>query len=372
MPPVVVTQALTKRYNNNFTALDNLNLTIEQGSIHGFIGPNGAGKTTTMRILATLLEPTEGEAWVSDYPVTEAPAEVRKRIGYMPDFFGVYDNMKVWEYLDFFGAAYNVPSDKRKGMIGDLLALVDLSAKHDNFVEELSRGMKQRLCLARTLVHNPDLLILDEPASGLDPHARIELRELLKELRSLGKTILISSHILTELAEMCTHVAIIERGRLLVSGSVADILQAMQPARDIYIRVLARGGDALSIVRAFPAVISAQVLPAGYKHGESPAGVRTASAAPSAPTAPIPPPPYAPHEPPIGDAPHIPPPPGATVPLVSNNDTATVYMRVNGDDALLGAILARLVGEGIPVFAYEEAVSDLEEIFLRTTKGLVQ
>ena len=158
----------------------------------------------------------------------------------MPDFFGVYDNMKVWEYLDFFAAAYKVPQDKRRTMIGDLLALVDLSAKRDAFVEELSRGMKQRLCLARTLVHEPDLLILDEPASGLDPHARIELRELLKELRSLGKTILISSHILTELAEMCTHVAIIERGRLLVSGGVNDILQAMQPAREIYVRVLSR------------------------------------------------------------------------------------------------------------------------------------
>src|SRR5829696_1771458 len=260
---IVQTDNLTKKYGN-FTALHELNLVIERGSIHGFIGPNGAGKTTTMRILATLLEPTAGQAWVGGYPVTNAPMEVRKRIGYMPDFFGVYDNMKVWEYLDFFAAAYHVPEEKRKGMIGDLLALVDLSAKKNSFVEELSRGMKQRLCLARTLVHEPELLILDEPASGLDPHARIELRELLKELRSLGKTILVSSHILTELAEMCTHVAIIERGKLLVSGSVADILHAMQPAREIYIRLQARGEDALEIVRGYPAVISAQILPAGY------------------------------------------------------------------------------------------------------------
>ncbi|MGA7731939.1 MAG: ABC transporter ATP-binding protein [Chloroflexia bacterium] len=369
MTQVVFTEALTKRYNNNFTALDDLNLSIERGSIHGFIGPNGAGKTTTMRILATLLEPTEGEAWVSDYPVTEAPEEVRKRIGYMPDFFGVYDNMKVWEYLDFFGAAYNVPSDKRKGMIGDLLALVDLSAKHDNFVEELSRGMKQRLCLARTLVHNPDLLILDEPASGLDPHARIELRELLKELRSLGKTILVSSHILTELAEMCTHVAIIERGKLLVSGSVADILHAMQPAREVYIRVQARANDTLNIVRAFPAVITAQPMPAGYKHGQSPA-----RAGSPAPTMPIPQPPHIPPQPMLGgDGPYIPPPPAmGTAASTGDNDPATIYMRVSGDNSLLGAILARLVAEGIPVFAYEEAVSDLEEIFLRTTRGLVQ
>src|SRR5438552_12277349 len=165
----------------------------------------------------------------------------------MPDFFGVYDNMKVWEYLDFFAASYKVPASKRANMINDLLALVDLSIKKDNFVEELSRGMKQRLCLARTLVHEPDLLILDEPASGLDPRARIELRELLKELRHLGKTILISSHILSELTEMCTHVAIIERGHLLISGRVEEILQAMQPAREIYVRVMARAPQAISL-----------------------------------------------------------------------------------------------------------------------------
>src|SRR5919202_280807 len=205
---VVETEHLTKQYGA-FTALHDLNLGIERGAIHGFIGPNGAGKTTTMRILATLLEPSGGEAWVSGYPVTEAPQEVRRRVGYMPDFFGVYDNMKVWEYLDFFAASYNVPQEKRKGLIDDLLALVDLSVKKDSFVEELSRGMKQRLCLARTLVHEPDLLILDEPASGLDPHGRIELRELLKELRNLGKTILISSHILADLAEICSGIVII-------------------------------------------------------------------------------------------------------------------------------------------------------------------
>src|SRR5438876_8295100 len=248
MPETIVeTQNLTKRYGN-FTALTDLNLSIEMGSIYGFIGPNGAGKTTTMRILATLLEPSGGQAWVAGYPVTEAPEEVRKRIGYMPDFFGVYDNMKVWEYLDFFAAAYNVPPEKRKGLIDDLLALVDLSAKRDSFVEQLSRGMKQRLCLARTLVHEPELLILDEPASGLDPRARIELRELLKELRNLGKTILVSSHILTELAEMCTHVAIIERGHLLVNGKIGDILRALQPAREIYVRVLWRAPQAIALL----------------------------------------------------------------------------------------------------------------------------
>src|SRR5437868_9749950 len=232
MPETIVeTRNLTKRYGA-FTALSDLNLSIEKGSIHGFIGPNGAGKTTTMRIVATLLEPSGGQAWVAGYPVTAEPYEVRRRIGYMPDFFGVYDNMKVWEYLDFFAASYKVPTSKRPGMIDDLLALVDLSVKKDSFVEDLSRGMKQRLCLARTLVHEPDLLILDEPASGLDPRARIELRELLKELRNLGKTILISSHILSELTEMCTHVAIIERGHLLVNGKVEEILQAMQRSEE--------------------------------------------------------------------------------------------------------------------------------------------
>src|SRR5438105_3158094 len=268
MPETIVeTRNLTKRYGA-FTALSDLNLSIEKGSIHGFIGPNGAGKTTTMRIIATLLEPSGGQAWVSGFPVTERPYEVRRRIGYMPDFFGVYDNMKVWEYLDFFAAAYNVRASRRGGMIDDLLALVDLSAKKDSFVDDLSRGMKQRLCLARTLVHEPDLLILDEPASGLDPRARIELRELLKELRNLGKTILVSSHILSELTEMCSHVAIIERGRLLVSGRVEDILQALQPAREIYVRVMSRVPEAITILQAVPGVLSVQPMPPGYRVGQ--------------------------------------------------------------------------------------------------------
>jgi ABC-2 type transport system ATP-binding protein len=351
---IVETRNLTKRYNN-FVALQDLNLTIERGSIHGFIGPNGAGKTTTMRILATLLEPTDGQAWVSGYPVTEMPLQVRRRIGYMPDFFGVYDNMKVWEYLDFFAAAYKVPQEKREGMIGDLLALVDLSAKRNSFVEELSRGMKQRLCLARTLVHEPELLILDEPASGLDPHARIELRELLKELRSLGKTILVSSHILTELAEMCTHVAIIERGKLLVSGGVSEILQAMQPAREIYVRVLGQSSEAARIINGLPGVLRVQLLPPGYRRGQG-GEMEAAMAVPPVPESVATP------------NPNIPRPPGAVAP----NGPATIYVRVDGDDALLSAMLSRLMQGGIPVFGFEEAMGDLEEIFLRTTRGLVQ
>lgn len=371
---IVQTRNLTKRYGG-FTALSDLNLDIERGSIYGFIGPNGAGKTTTMRILSTLLEPTGGQAWVSGYPVTERPEEVRRRIGYMPDFFGVYDNMKVWEYLDFFAASYKVPLAKRAGMIDDLLALVDLSIKKESFVEELSRGMKQRLCLARTLVHEPDLLILDEPASGLDPRARIELRELLKELRNLGKTILVSSHILTELAEMCTHVAIIERGRLLVSGKVGDILQAMQPARDIYVRVLGRASDALALLGDMPGVLSAQPLPHGYRPGQM---VQAQAQAPQAQVpaqvgaaplqagngAAIPPPP--------GTIPMPPAPPQAGAPSPPPDGPATLYLRVKGDDALLGEILKRLMRHDIPIFGFEESVGNLEDIFMRTTRGLVQ
>lgn len=359
--PVVETRNLTKQYGN-FTALSDLNIAIERGAIHGFIGPNGAGKTTTMRILATLLEPSSGQAWVAGYPVMEAPHEVRSRIGYMPDFFGVYDNMKVWEYLDFFAASYMVPAAKRKAMVGDLLALVDLSAKRDNFVEELSRGMKQRLCLARTLVHEPELLILDEPASGLDPHARIELRELLKELRSLGKTILVSSHILSELTEMCTHVAIIERGKLLVNGGVADILQAMQPAREIYVRVLDRAAQAASLLAAIPGVLSVTAMPPGYRNGSPAQGVQAVHPLQSfQPVA-------------SGEADGIPAPPGSQ-PLSTappERGPATLHLRVNGDDALLGMMLSRLVQHEIPVFGFEETVGNLEDIFLRTTKGLVQ
>ncbi len=378
MPDYIVeTEDLTRRYGS-FTALHELNLSIERGSIHGFIGPNGAGKTTTMRILATLLEPTSGQAWVSGYPVTEEVHEVRRKVGYMPDFFGVYDNMKVWEYLDFFAAAYHVPQARRKGMIDDLLALVDLNVKKESFVEELSRGMKQRLCLARTLVHEPDLLILDEPASGLDPHARIELRELLKELRSLGKTILVSSHILTELAEMCTHVAIIERGKLLVNGSVQDILFAMQPAREIYVRVLDKADQAARLLSTLSGVLSVRVLPPNFRPGAgnmplpTPTPVAAHAAEGNGSSAGIPAPPGIPPPPDAGA--HIPPPPG-TIPeqgLPYLTGPATLHTRVNGDDTLLQMLLSQLVGRDIPVYGFEEATGNLEDIFLRTTKGLVQ
>ncbi len=229
---------LTKQYRK-VTAVDGLNLSLKEGEIFGFIGPNGAGKTTTIKMVATLLKPTAGDATVNGISVLRRPEEVRAIIGYMPDFFGVYDDVKVWEYLDFFAAAYKIPRSERPAIIDDVLELTDLTSKRDNFVEELSRGMKQRLCLAKTLVHEPLLLLLDEPASGLDPRARIEIRELLKELRRMGKTIFVSSHILTELADFCTSIGIIEAGRMIASGSVEEIIASTGITRTLEIRATA-------------------------------------------------------------------------------------------------------------------------------------
>ena len=207
----------TKRYGE-FVAVDDLSFTIGKGEIFGFIGPNGAGKSTTIRFLATLLRPTSGEGRVDGHSVVADPMAVRRVIGFMPDNFGVYDGMKVWEFLDFFAVAYEIPRAYRKKIIGEVLELLDLTHKRDDYVNGLSKGMKQRLCLAKTLVHDPPVLILDEPASGLDPRARLEMKALLNELRGMGKTILISSHILSELADFCTSIGIIERGKLLAAG----------------------------------------------------------------------------------------------------------------------------------------------------------
>src|SRR5918994_6504787 len=222
----------------DFRAVEALNLKIGAGEMFGFIGPNGAGKSTTIRFLATLLRATAGEGTVNGHSVTNDPIGVRKSVGYMPDNFGVYDGMKVWEFLDFFAVAYQIPRGRRKGVIGDVLELLDLTHKRDDFVNGLSRGMKQRLCLAKTLVHDPPVLILDEPASGLDPRARLEVKALLKELRTMGKTILISSHILSELADFCTSIGIIERGKLLAAGSIQEIQRQVRAHRVLKIRVL--------------------------------------------------------------------------------------------------------------------------------------
>ena len=220
---IVETINLTKRYGK-LVALNNLQLQIEEGECFGYIGPNGAGKTTTIKILATLLQPTWGEARVCGFVVGYEARKVRPLIGYVPDFFGAYEDMVVQEYLEFFASAYNITGKQRQRVVGDVLELTDLVYKRDALVDSLSRGMKQRLSVARVLLHDPKVLLLDEPASGLDPRARIEIRELLKELRRMGKTIIISSHILHELAELCTTVGIIEQGELLFHGTIKEIL----------------------------------------------------------------------------------------------------------------------------------------------------
>jgi len=224
---MIKTQDLTKKYGE-LHAIKNLTLELAEGDLFGYIGPNGSGKTTTMRILATLLQPTWGEASVCGYSIYTHPKEIRRLIGYMPDFFGVYDDMKVLEYLEFFAAAYRIKGAARRKICDEVLELVDLGYKRDAFVTSLSRGMTQRLGLARVLLHDPKVLLLDEPASGLDPRARIEIRGLLKELGKMGKTIMVSSHILPELADICNKVGIIERGELLVNAHVSDVMKQVR------------------------------------------------------------------------------------------------------------------------------------------------
>ncbi len=224
---MIETRDLTKKYGELF-AVKGLDLKLERGDVFGFIGPNGAGKTTAMRMLATLLNPTWGEAYICGHSIYTKPKEIRRVIGYMPDFFGVYDDMKVLEYLEFFAAAYRIKGPQRRKICNEVLELVDLTYKRDELVTSLSRGMTQRLGLARVLLHDPQVLLLDEPASGLDPRARIEIRGLLKELRKMGKTIMVSSHILPELADICNKIGIIERGELLVNSDVADVMRKVR------------------------------------------------------------------------------------------------------------------------------------------------
>ncbi len=316
MSTIIEIQGLTKKYGD-LTALDDLTLNIQEGEVFGFIGPNGAGKTTTMRILTTLLKPTSGKAWVAGESVIDNPRAVRRHIGYMPDFFGVYDDMKVWEYLDFFAACYDIPQATRLGMVDDLLALVDLGHKKDAFVDSLSRGMKQRLCLARTLAHDPQVLILDEPASGLDPRARIEIRELLRELKSMGKTIFFSSHILSEVADICTSIAILEAGGLVAYGDMAEMKRQLRAHRLIQVRAL---GD-LTPLQQFL-----------LRH-EAVESIITAEEA---------------------DIP-----------------SDSLRFDFTGDDAALSQLLASLIANQFQVVAFQEETGDLEDVFLQVTKGLV-
>jgi len=260
---VIRTVALRKTYGG-VEALRGIDLHVEAGDMYGFIGPNGAGKTTTIRILTTLLEPTSGEAYVDGRSVWKHKQEIRGIIGYMPDSFGVYRDMTVTEYLHFFAAAYGIGPKERTGLVGGLLELTDLSYKQDALIDTLSRGMQQRLGLARTLVHDPKVLILDEPASGLDPRARIEIREILKELQRMGKTILLSSHILSELAEVCNRVGILERGELVAQGSLDEIMAMARNEAEVWLRTT-DDARACVVARELPEVASAE-LAEGNKH----------------------------------------------------------------------------------------------------------
>jgi ABC-2 type transport system ATP-binding protein len=261
MTLAIETIELTHRYKK-LIALDRLNLQVPQGCIYGFIGPNGAGKTTTLRLLAGLQTPTSGEIRLMGERLTSRLAQ--RFVGYMPDFFGVYDDLRVWEYLDFFARCYGLRGARLRQVVDELLELVDLSDKRDAFVQTLSRGMQQRLCLAHALVHDPPILLLDEPASGLDPRARVELRELLRTLRDMGKTIMLSSHILSELAEVCDAIGIIDHGRMLISGPLAEVQQQLATGSRVRMRI-ARESDvvlALTLLQHQPLVQTVSTVPA--------------------------------------------------------------------------------------------------------------
>ncbi len=299
---------LVKKYGN-FTAVDHLQLTIPDGSIFGFVGPNGAGKTTTMRMMAGLLRATDGNIFLGDVDMTKNPRLLRSKIGYMPDFFGVYDNLKVTEYMDFYAGTYEIPYSERKAIIDNLLEIVDLSHKKDAYVDSLSRGMKQRLCLARSLVHDPDLLILDEPASGLDPRARVEMKEILKQLQVMGKTVVISSHILPELAEMCTEIGIINAGKVATQGTVQEIMRQLTQKRIIHVKFMADAQQVTTILQQMPTVKEIE------------------------------------------------------------EQTTDVQFVFDGTEEQLADILKQLVMANIPVLSFQEKEGNLEEIFMQVTGG---
>lgn len=303
-------QEFGKDYGN-FTAVGTLTLKIDAGEMFGFIGPNGAGKSTSIRFLATLLKATRGDGMVNGFSVNRQPMDVRRSIGYMPDDFGVYDGMKVWEFLDFFAVAYRIGRSQRKAVIGDVLELLDLTHKRDDYVNGLSRGIKQRLCLAKTLVHDPPVLILDEPTSGLDPRARIEVKALLRELRRMGKTILISSHILSELADCCTSIGVIERGQLLMHGTIESVYRQIRRNRIVEIRFVENQIEGISILRSSPALRSIEI------------------------------------------------------------DENRVTVELETDDNGLSEILERLMLAKVKIRSFHDKDPNLEDVFMQVTKGLV-
>lgn len=298
---------LVKRYGK-FTAVDNLSMEISESQIFGFVGANGAGKTTTMKIIAGLLQQTSGEVMVDGVDISSMPRVVKRKIGYMPDFFGVYDDLKVDEYMDFYAGIYGIPYRERKKITDQLLELVDLSYKRDFYVDSLSRGMKQRLCLARSLIHNPRLLILDEPASGLDPRARVEMKGILRELKNMGKTVLISSHILPELAELCNAIGIIDKGRMVAGGTVEEIMDKLAGAKKLKIRVREKIEDAVRLLQEQPSI----------------KGI-----------------------------------------IINGNTIEADFM---GNDNTLSEILKRLVMQEIPVISYTDEGESLETIFMHLTE----
>lgn len=312
---IIETRDLVKRYGK-LTAVNHLSVEVPRGAIYGFVGPNGAGKTSTMRILTTLMLPSSGQAYVAGYEVTKDARAVRRTIGYMPDFFGVYDDMKVWEYLDFFAACYDIPEKDRPGLINDLLELVDLIHRRDDMVDKLSRGMKQRLCLARTLAHDPQVLILDEPASGLDPRARVEIRELLVELSKMGKTIFFSSHILADVAEICTHIGIVEAGQMVMQGRLEDLQRQLMPHREVIITLLDRADEAKVALGSVDGIKEVVDLP---------------------------------------------------------EEQGKKRLRVDftGEDIVMTEMVQSLASKGIPVINFSEQSHDLETVFMRVTKGIV-
>ncbi|GIK26977.1 MAG: ABC transporter ATP-binding protein [Chloroflexi bacterium] len=314
---IIETVDLVKRFGK-FTAVDGLSLEVPAGSIYGFLGPNGAGKTTTMRMLTTLTRPTSGSARVNGFSVTDDQIAVRRSIGYMPDEFGVYEDLRVWEYLDFFAACYDIAEGERKKLINDLLALVDLAHKREDMVDKLSRGMKQRLSLARTLAHDPAVLILDEPASGLDPRARIEIRELMVELARMGKTIFFSTHILADVENICSHIGIVEAGKLVMQGSMSELKARLMPHREIFVTVKddTAAESARVIALTFGGVIAAEVL--------EPKGGRS-----------------------------------------------RVRVDYQGDDDGVAALNQTLTTSGVAILGFQEEVQNLESVFMRVTHGIV-